>query len=72
MSKCMLNIEQQCEECRMCNTDEIQIDPEVEQEYRETTAAVKESGIPLPIQKYIQRLIDKDYINKSCIGVTEK
>ena len=47
----------------MCNPHELQTDPEVEQDYRETTVAIKESGMPLPIQKYIQRLVDQDYIN---------
>lgn len=31
-----------------------------EQNYRELTAAVKESGIALPMQKELQRLIDKE------------
>lgn len=34
-----------------------------EQNYRELTAAVKESGIALPMQKEIQRLIDKEFSN---------
>ena len=36
-----------------------------EQTYKELTAAVKESGIPLDIQKELQKLIDKEYIGKS-------
>ena len=65
MSKCILGIEQQCDECRMCNTKEVQINPELEQKYKELAAAVKESGIPLDIQKELQKLIDKEYIGKS-------
>lgn len=34
-----------------------------EQNYRELTAAVKESGIALPMQKELQRLIDKEFGN---------
>lgn len=33
-----------------------------EQEYKELTAAVKESGIALKLQKELQRLIDKEFI----------
>lgn len=51
MSKCILGIEQKCDECRMCNPNEVQMTPELEQEYKELAAAVKESGIPLDIQK---------------------
>lgn len=65
MSKCILGIEQPCDECRMCNTKEVQINPELEQKYKELAAAVKESGIPLDIQKELQKLIDKEYIGKS-------
>lgn len=32
-----------------------------EQEYKELTAAVKESGIALKLQKELQRLIDKEF-----------
>lgn len=32
-----------------------------EQNYKELTAAVKESGIALPMQKELQRLIDKEF-----------
>ena len=32
-----------------------------EQEYRELITAVKESGIPLQIQKVLLSLIDKEY-----------
>ncbi len=35
-----------------------------EQNYKELTAAVKESGIPLQIQKELQRLIDKELEEK--------
>lgn len=35
-----------------------------EQEYRELMAAVRESGIPLPLQKELQSLIDKDLEEK--------
>ena len=35
-----------------------------EQEYKELTAAVKESGIPLQLQKELQRLIDKELEQK--------
>ena len=31
-----------------------------EQTYKELTAAVRESGIPLQLQKVLQRLIDKE------------
>lgn len=34
-----------------------------EQEYKELTAAVKESGMPLQMQKELQRLVDKEYVN---------
>lgn len=33
-----------------------------EQEYKELTAAVKESGIAFKLQKEIQRLIDKEFV----------
>ena len=65
MSKCILGIEQKCDECRMCNPNEVQMTLELEQEYKELAAAVKESGIPLDIQKELQKLIDKEYIGKS-------
>ena len=71
MSKCILGIEQTCDECRMCNTKEVQINPELEQEYKEWTMAIKESGMPLQIQKNMQRLVDQDYINKCCTGATK-
>lgn len=32
-----------------------------EQEYKELTAAVKESGIAFKLQKELQKLIDKEY-----------
>ena len=32
-----------------------------EQRYKELTAAVKESGIALPMQKELQKLIDKEF-----------
>lgn len=32
-----------------------------EQEYKELTAAVKESGIALKLQKELQRLLDKEF-----------
>ena len=32
------------------------------QNYKELTAAVKESGIPLQMQKELQRLLDKEFI----------
>ena len=35
-----------------------------EQTYKELTAAVRESGIPLPLQKELQRLIDKEYTDE--------
>ena len=35
---------------------------EAEQEYKELTTAVKESGIALKLQKELQRLIDKEFI----------
>ena len=33
-----------------------------EENYKEITAAVKESGIPLQMQKELQRLLDKEFI----------
>lgn len=33
-----------------------------EQEYKELTEAVKQSGIALKLQKELQRLIDKEFI----------
>lgn len=33
-----------------------------EQNYKELTAAVRQSGIPLLLQKELQRLIDKEFI----------
>ena len=35
------------------------------QRYKELTKAVKESGIPLDLQKELQRLLDKEYVNKT-------
>ena len=35
-----------------------------EQTYKELTAAVRESGIPLPLQKELQMLIDKEYTDE--------
>ena len=35
-----------------------------EQTYKELTAAVRESGIPLQLQKELQRLIDKELEQK--------
>lgn len=32
-----------------------------EQTYKEATAAIKESGIALPLQKIIQKALDKDF-----------
>lgn len=34
-----------------------------EENYKEITAAVKESGMPLQMQKELQRLVDKEYVN---------
>lgn len=39
-----------------------------EQNYREYTKVIKESGIPLDMQKELQRLVDKEYLHTSCIG----
>lgn len=64
MSKCILGIEQQCDECRMCNTKEVKINQELKQKYKELTAAIKESGIPLDYQKELQGLLDEKYLNK--------
>ena len=36
-----------------------------EQEYKELTAAVQESGIPLQMQKVLLSLIDKEYNKES-------
>ena len=62
MSRCILGIEQRCEECRMCKAEERKTTPEMEQEYKELSAAVKESGIPLDLQKKIQSIIFEKYI----------
>lgn len=35
-----------------------------EQSYKEITAAIKYSGIPLDIQKEIQSLVDKEFIKE--------
>ena len=43
-----------------------------EQTYRELTAAVKESGIPLDMQKEIQGLLDEKYFSGSCTSATEQ
>ena len=48
----------------MCNTKEVQINPELKQKYKELAAAVKESGIPLDYQRELQGLIDKEYKQK--------
>ena len=72
MSKCILGIEQPCDECRMCNTKEVQINPELEQKYKELTAAVKESGIALDLQKELQGLLDEKYLGGSCTSTTDK
>lgn len=43
-----------------------------EQDYKEKTAALKESGIPLDMQKDFQRMLDKEFSKKeSCTGATE-
>ena len=42
-----------------------------EQTYKELTSAVQESGIPLDLQKELQRLIDQEYLGKSCTSATE-
>ena len=70
MSKCILGIEQPCDECRMCNAKEVQINPELEQKYKELTAAVKESGIALDLQKELQGLLDEKYLGGSCTSTT--
>ena len=43
-----------------------------EQTYKELTAAVKESGIALELQKVIQQLADEKYFNESCTSATDK
>lgn len=43
-----------------------------EQTYKEVVAAVKESGIPLDIQKIIQGSLDEKYFFESCTSTTEK
>ena len=43
-----------------------------EQTYKELTAAVKESGIPLDYQKELQGLLDEKYFNESCTNATDK
>ncbi len=49
---------------------------EAEQEYKELTAAVKESGIAFKLQKELQKLIDKEYAKNEklyqCNGEGEK
>lgn len=42
-----------------------------EQSYKELTAAVKESGIALPMQKELQKLIDKEF-NKGTEGTKKE
>ena len=39
-----------------------------EENYKEITAAVKESGIPLQMQKELQRLLDKQFIENEEIS----
>lgn len=39
-----------------------------EKNYKEITAAVKESGIPLQMQKELQRLLDKEFIENEEIS----
>lgn len=39
-----------------------------EENYKEITAAVKESGIPLQMQKELQRLLDKEFIENEEIS----
>lgn len=41
-----------------------------EQSYKELTAAVKESGIALPMQKELQRLINKEF--RKGVEITKK
>lgn len=42
-----------------------------EQDYKELTAVLKESGIPLDMQKDFQRMLDKEFNKKeSCTGAT--
>lgn len=47
-----------------------------EQDYKEKRVAIKESGMPLDIQKYFQRLLDKDFTQQknkeSCTGATDE
>ena len=42
------------------------------QNYREISKAVKESGMPLPIQKELQRLLDKELIASTGIEETDE
>lgn len=42
-------------------TPEERSDPMTEQDFKELTTAVKESGIPLDLQKILQRLVDEKF-----------
>lgn len=42
-----------------------------EQNYKEYTKVLKESGIPLDMQKELQRLIDQEYLCECCTGATD-
>lgn len=44
---------------------------ENQQRYKEITAAVKESGIPLDMQKELQELLYDKYFGGSCTSATE-
>lgn len=43
-----------------------------EQEYKELTAAVKESGIALKLQKELQRLIDKEFVKNKKVAPVQQ
>lgn len=58
---CMKIVKEKMEECGICN----------EQEYKEVTKALQESGIPLPLQKEIQEALDEKF-NQKWIPCSER
>lgn len=43
-----------------------------EQNYKEYTKVLKESGIPLDMQKELQRLIDQEHLKSSADAIDSK
>lgn len=43
-----------------------------EQEYKELTEAVKQSGIALKLQKELQRLIDKEFVQDEKVAPVQQ